>query len=158
MTDLTSPRRANPVAGKVLILMVIVLCAALAIGLAQTSAGGYLLREAGLSARPAGFTSLAFADPQSLPARLPSSVRTSFTVTNTSGDPHSYQWSISMDHAGHTTPLAAGQVSVPAGGSTTVTRTVTASCANGQARMTVRLAAPAESIDFWAACSPGGKR
>lgn len=153
MTNPTLPARDDFVIRKVLILAVIVLSAALAVGLAQTGTGTYLLRKAGLSAAPAGYTSLAFADPQSLPTRLPharSQVKTSFAVSNTSAGPRSYHWSIVLDHG---RALASGDVSVPAGGSATVTRTVTVACASGQARITVRLAAPAESIDFRAACS-----
>jgi hypothetical protein len=155
MADSALPGRESPVAGKVLGLTLIVLAVALAAGLAQTSAGTFLLRKAGLVAAPAGYTSLAFTDPQSLPTRLAqarSQVRISFTVGNASADPRSYYWTIAADRAGHATSLAAGDVRVPAHGSTAVTRTVTARCAGGQVRITARLAAPAESVDFQAAC------
>ena len=126
-------------------------------GLAQTSPGHSLLREVGLSAEPATYTALAFTNPQSLPSHLPAApaqVAVSFAVSNVSPDPHSYSWSIVLEAAGQTSRVAAGEVGVPAHGHATVTRTVTASCPGGQAVMAVRLAAPAESIDFQAACSP----
>ena len=127
------------------------------VGLAQTSPGHSLLREVGLSAEPATYTALAFTNPQSLPSHLsaaPAQVAVSFAVSNVSPDPHSYSWSIVLEAAGQTSRVAAGEVGVPAHGHATVTRTVTASCPGGQAVMAVRLAAPAESIDFRAACSP----
>ncbi len=128
-----------------------------AVGLAQTSPGHSLLREVGLYAEPATYTALAFTDPQSLPSHLPAApapVAVSFAVSNVSPDPHSYSWSIVLEAAGQTSRVAAGEVGVPAHGHATVTRTVTASCPGGQAVMAVRLVAPAESIDFQAACSP----
>ena len=127
------------------------------VGLAQTSPGHSLLREVGLYAEPATYTALAFTNPQSLPSHLPAApaqVAVSFAVSNVSPDPHSYSWSIVLEAAGQTSRVAAGEVGVPAHGHATVTRTVTASCPGGQAVMAVRLAAPAESIDFQAACSP----
>jgi hypothetical protein len=156
MADSTLPRRESFVAGKVLVLTLIVLAVALAAGLAQTSAGTFLLRKAGLAAVPASYTSLAFTAPQSLPARLAharSLVRISFAVGNASAGPRSYHWTIAADHAGHATWLAAGDVRVPAHGRTAVTRTVTVRCAQGQVRITAGLATPAESVDFQAACS-----
>jgi hypothetical protein len=127
------------------------------VGLAQTSPGHSLLREVGLYAEPATYTALAFTNPQSLPSHLsaaPAQVAVSFAISNVSPDPHSYSWSIVLEAAGQTSRVAAGEVGVPAHGHATVTRTVTASCPAGQAVMAVRLAAPAESIDFRAACSP----
>ncbi len=127
------------------------------VGLAQTSPGHSLLREVGLYAEPATYTALAFTNPQSLPSHLsaaPAQVAVSFAVSNVSPDPHSYSWSIVLEAAGQTSRVAAGEVGVPAHGHATVTRTVTALCPGGQAVMAVRLAAPAESIDFRAACSP----
>lgn len=155
MTSSPLPGPETSAVRRILVLTLLVLSAALAAGLAQTSAGTLLLRKAGLSAAPASYTSLAFTDPRSLPARLArarSQVPISFAVGNNSAGPRSYHWTIAADRAGHLTSLAAGDVRVPAGGSATVTRTVTARCAGGQARITVALAAPAESVDFQAAC------
>lgn len=163
MAHAALPPRAGLVTRKDLILVTIVAVAALAAGLAQTNAGRSLLGQAGLYARPASYTALAFIDPQSLPTHLeaaPTRVNVPFAVTNASAGPRSYHWSIALERAGRSYRLAAGEVEVPAGHRGTVAGTVTASCAAGQARMTVQVAAPAESIDFWLACSPqtGGKR
>jgi hypothetical protein len=164
MTHAALPRRPGSVTSKShIILAAIVAAAALAVGMAQTSTGHSLLRETGLYEEPASYTSLAFTDPQSLPTRLspaPSSARMSFAISNASADPRSYHWSIVLERTGHTYRLAAGEVRVPAEGRVTVARTVTAWCRTGQARMTVQVAAPAESIDFWVACSSrkGGRK
>ena len=155
MAILALLRRVDFVPVKGLILAVIA-AAALAVGLAQTSAGHSLLQAAGLYEEPASYTSLAFTHPQSLPTHLspaPTRVNLSFTVSNASADSRTYHWSMVLDRTGHTDRLAAGIVRVPAGDRATVSRTVRASCAGGQARMTVELTAPAESIDFLAACS-----
>jgi hypothetical protein len=149
------------VTGKDLVLAAMVAVAALAAGLAQTSAGHSVLRQAGLYEEPASYTSLAFADPQSLPAYLspvPTQVSVPFVVTNTSERPRSYHWSIALERAGRTEDLAAGEVQVQAEDSATVTTTVGAECAEGQARMTVQIGAPAESVDFWLACGPQGAK
>jgi len=134
-----------------------VAAAGLALALAQTSPGHALLRKAGLYEEPAGYTSLAFTDPQSLPSQLspvPTRVSVSFGISNSSADPRSYHWSVVLQRAGQEKRLAAGEVEVPAGESAVVAPVVTASCSAGQARMSVQVAAPAESIAFWLACSP----
>jgi hypothetical protein len=150
-------RRADFVPAKSLLLAVMVAAVALVAGLAQTSVGHSLLQGAGLYDQPASYTSLAFANPQSLPtqfSRSATSVHVSFTISNASTNSRTYQWSIVFDRAGRTYRLAAGTARVPAEGHVTVSRTVRASCSSGQARMTIGLAAPAESIHFLAACSP----
>lgn len=156
------PRRAYFRMGKSLIILVATAAAvALAVGLAQTSAGHSLLREAGLYGEPASYTSLAFTNPQSLPTHLssaPTRLSMSFAVSNASPDPRTYHWSIVLEGTGHAYYLTAGEVRVPAEGRATVARTVTALCTRGQARITVQVAAPAESIDFWVACSPREER
>lgn len=129
---------------------------ALAAGLAQTNVGHPLLRGAGLYEEPESYTALAFTSPQSLPTRLsshPTSVRMSFAISNASADPRSYHWSIELKRTGHAYRLATGEVEVPAGNRVSVAKIVKASCVDGQARMTVQVAAPTESIDFLMACS-----
>ncbi len=135
----------------------VVAVAGLALALAQTSPGHALLRKAGLYEEPAGYTSLAFTDPQSLPSRLspvPARVSVSFGISNSSADPRRYHWSVLLQRTGRVKRLAAGEVEVPAGESATVAPMVTASCPAGQARMDVQVGAPAEEIAFWLACSP----
>jgi hypothetical protein len=128
-------------------------------GLAQTGAGHSALRAAGLAAPPASYVALSFTDPQALPAQLHSKVSTvkvSFVIHDTPGAPVSriYRWSVLVSQAGSTLPAAAGQVRVPAGGERTIRTTVLTTCTAPRLRLAVQLASPAESIDFWAACSP----
>lgn len=159
----SGPRHAKGLAkglakrlAKGLMVAALVAAAGLALALAQTSAGHALLRSAGLYEGPAGYTSLAFTDPQSLPSQLiavPARVSVSFGISNSSADPRSYHWSVVLQRTGRSRRLAAGQVEVPAGESAVVAPTVTASCSAGQARMSVQLAAPDESVAFWMACS-----
>jgi hypothetical protein len=151
------PSRPGPRPARGLITAALVAAAGLALALAQTSPGHALLRKAGLYEEPASYTSLAFTDPQSLPAQLspvPSRVSVSFGISNSSADPHGYHWSVLLHRAGQVKHLAAGEAEVPAGESTTVAPVVTAACSAGQAQVSVQLAAPAESISFWLACSP----
>jgi hypothetical protein len=77
----------------------------------------------------------------------------SFAISNASADPRSYHWSIELKRTGHAYRLATGEVEVPAGNRVSVAKIVKASCVDGQARMTVQVAAPTESIDFLMACS-----
>jgi hypothetical protein len=154
------PQPSGPRHAKGLVKGLMVAAAGLALALAQTSAGHALLRSAGLYEGPAGYTSLAFTDPQSLPSQLfavPTRVSVSFGISNSSADPRSYHWSVALQRTGRSKRLAAGRVEVPAGGSSVVAPAVTASCSTGQARMSVQLAAPDESIAFWMACSPRTK-
>lgn len=151
------PPRANRHFAKGLIVAAMVAAVGLALGLAQTSAAHALLRKAGLYEPPASYTSLAFTDPQSLPSQLspvPTRVSVSFGISNSSADPRTYHWSVVLQRTGRVNRLAAGEAEVPAGESATVAPIVSASCSAGQARMSVQLAAPAESITFWLACSP----
>jgi hypothetical protein len=153
------PPRSRRRPGRGLITAAVVAVVGLALALAQTSAGHAMLRKAGLYEEPASYTSLAFTDPQSLPSWLspvPSRVSVSFGISNSSADPRSYRWSVVLQRTGRVNRLAGGEVEVPAGESTTVAPVVTASCSAGQARMGVQVAAPAESISFWLACSPRG--
>jgi hypothetical protein len=140
-----------------LITAAVVAAAGLALALAQTSPGHALLQKAGLYEEPAGYTSLAFTNPQALPAQLspvPGRVSVSFGISNSSADPQSYHWSVLLHRAGQVKRLAAGEVEVPAGESTTVAPMVTAACSAGQVQLSVQLAAPAESIAFWLTCTP----
>lgn len=151
-------RRATFAGGKRLIAWVSVVAAiALTAGFMQTGTGHSLLQKLGVSGAAANYTALAFTDPQSLPAHLSSKaakMKLSFDVTNSSADPHSYSWSMMLERGGHGTRLAAGEISVPGGNRLTVARTVKASCTKGRARLIIKIAAPAESIDLWMACSP----
>jgi hypothetical protein len=158
MVHATVSGRADFVRVKSLITWVAIVAAGtLVAGIAQTSVGHSLLREAGLYEGPESYTALAFTSPQSLPTRLsshPTDVRISFAISNASADPRSYRWSIELKRTGDIHRVATGKVEVPAGNRASVARIVKASCVGGQTRITVQVAAPAEAIDFLMACSP----
>lgn len=143
-----------------LLVALVVICA----GLAQTSRGHALLGDAGLYKVPASYTELAFTDSGALPDTLTSAkgvegqakgqIPVSFSVHNVSGSSRAYQWSITVT-GGKSQVKAAGTVGVPAQGKATVTKSVTVACGTGPSlRVAVRLASPAESIDFLVSC-PG---
>jgi hypothetical protein len=136
------------------LVALIVICA----GLAQTSPGHALLRDAGLYEVPAQYAELAFTDPGALPNTLTLAkgpIPVSFSVHNVSGSSQSYQWSIAVTHDGKSQVKAAGTVGVPAQGKATVAKKVTACGTGPNVQVVVRLASPAESINFWVFC-PGG--
>lgn len=163
MVHATLQRRANSANSKRLILWSsIVAVAALTAGLMQIGFGHSFLERIGLYENPASYTSLAFTNPQSLPAHLSSAstkMGISFDLTNTSAGPQSYHWSIMLERTGRDKRLSAGEINVPIGSRVTVARTVKVSCVKRRVRMMVKIADPAESIYFWMACSArkGGK-
>jgi hypothetical protein len=150
--------RANSADGRRLALWAsIVVVVALATGLAQTETGHSILQKIGVYGPTANYTSLAFANPQSLPTHVSSAstrMRMSFDLANSSADPRSYSWSIIFEQAERDSRLATGEISVSAGNRVMVARTVKVSCVKGRVRMVVKIASPAESIDFWMTCSP----
>jgi hypothetical protein len=124
-------------------------------GLAQTSPGHDLLQRAGLFEAPTSYTELAFSTPDGLPEDLISkraSIPVSFGIHNASGAAQSYQWSVVLTANGHSRVSASGGVTVPAQGQVAVDKVVKASCNGGRLQVTVRLTAPAQSIDFWVDC------
>lgn len=139
-------------------LLSLVALVVICVGLAQTSQGHALLRDAGLYEVPASYTELAFTDAGALPNTLTlakKQVPVSFSVHNVSGSSQTYQWSIAVTRDGKSQVKAAGTVGVPAQGKATVTRSVTTACGTApKVQVVVRLASPAESIDFWALCPP----
>ena len=136
----------------VLLLVVVVMLSA---GLAQTKQGHVLLQDAGLYEAPTTYTELAFTRPGNLPSQLSSSnapIGVSFTIHNVSGAARTYRWSIALVRAGQGHVKAAGVITEAAQGRSTVARTVLMTCVGGRLQVVVRLASPAESINFWATC------
>jgi hypothetical protein len=131
----------------------------LAAGIAQTRAGHSVLQAAGLYQEPAGYTSLAFLHPQSLPENLSArhvQVGVSFVIRNSGSDTRRYQWSVLLIRAGRTRRVAAGDAKVRSGHATAITRPASVSCTQGRLQIVVKLARPVETIDAWTACwSPG---
>ena len=128
----------------------------LALGVGQTDLGHAALRKAGLLEDPPSYTSLAFAQPQSLPERLHtrlSIVKVSFVIHN-SGGPGDYQWSVLLAQGGSARRVSEGNVHVAPGHGASITRFEDILCPRGPVQIVVSLARPAEQIDFSAACPP----
>lgn len=148
-------RRPGRWLGRPLGLLTLLGVIALLAGLFQTPPGYSLLRDTGLAGPAPVYTSLYFSDPGGLPASVPSghvALTVSFSVHNASTSANSYQWTIQMVHGKQRAQAAGGKLAVPAGGTKTENSPVAAFCASGELQVVVRLAAPAESIDFRAAC------
>jgi hypothetical protein len=136
------------------LVALVVICA----GAAQTSQGHALLRDAGLYKVPATYTELAFTNSDGLPdaPTAKGQVPVSFSVHNVSGSSSAYQWSIAVTREGKSQVKATGTLGVPAQSTATVTKTVTAACGTApNLQVVIRLASPAESIDFWVTCPAG---
>lgn len=149
VTEEPQPRwRKGPV-----VLVAVVL---IAIALSQTPPGRGVLRLAGLAQGSPVFTALYFTNPD----RLPTQLRTghvqfpvSFTVQNSSQAAKTYRWRIDVQDGKNTAHVAAGQLSLPGGGTAAETKAVKTVCRSGGGlRIIVSLAAPADSIDFRVVC------
>lgn len=138
-------------------LLLFAVIAVVCLSLAQTSPGHRLLAATGLYEEPAIYTELAFTTPGALPNTLPTltaSVKVSFGIHNVSNDPRTYDWSIVLVHSGVSKVNASGTVVAAAQGRVAVTRSVVPACTGGQVQIVVRLASPAQSINFRMTCPP----
>ena len=136
-------------------ILIVTALVVLGASLAQTGPGHHLLQAAGLYEAPPSYTELAFTAPGNLPAKLNSEhtpIEVSFSIHNVSGASRTYGWSIALIHSGRSHVGASGVATVAAQGRATVAQTVAMSCAGGRLQIVVRLANPAESIDYWATC------
>lgn len=137
-------------------LATLVAVVVLAAGIGQTTAGHAVLREAGLFEAPASYTSLAFRDP--LPTEQLRSERAevgvSFVIRNVGSTPGDYQWSIVLVQGSRTSLVAGGSAGLAPGRETAITRSAKIVCTQGQVRIVVSLARPAEYIDAIMACLP----
>jgi hypothetical protein len=137
--------------GLVTLAIVIVITA----DLCQTSFGHTILGRLGLYEGPTSYTSLAFLNPQSLSGQLSPEkpiADVSFVIHNTSSAARSYQWSVSLVQAKHTSRVAAGTVRIASGGEIAVSRSARISCVRGRAQIVVSLSRPAELINARTAC------
>lgn len=128
----------------------------LVVGLSQTSKGHALLQDTGLYQVPTSYTELSFTTPNSLPVSFEAertSIDVSFLIHNVSGSRRTYDWSIVLVRSGQSHLETSGAADAPEQGYVKITRTVTMACVGGQLQVVVRLANPAESIDYWATCS-----
>lgn len=137
--------------------VVLALCVAALTGLAQTSPGRAALRTIGLIRQTSSFSALYFTDPNHLQVQLPDGAVTlpvNFSVDNVTSQAQGYRWSIELVDGADTEDAASGEVTVQEGGTASVQKQVSGTCWSGQLEVVVRLAAPLESIDFFAECSP----
>ena len=121
----------------------------------QTSAGHALLRESGLVQGTAGYTSLSFLRPQSLPGKLGSShakVGAPFVIHNGTSTTRDYQWSVDLQRHGLSRRVHAGTVRLSAGHAAVISQSLRIACTRDRVRIVVRLKNPAESIDAWLTC------
>lgn len=129
----------------------------LAAGIGQTTAGHAVLREAGLFEAPASYASLAFQDPRRLTETLPSGraeASVSFVIRNMGRTAGDYQWSMVLVQGSRTSLVAGGSAGLAPGRETAITRSAKIVCTQGQVRIVVSLARPAEHIDAIMACLP----
>jgi len=128
----------------------------LAAAIGQTAVGHTILQRAGLFEERAGYTSLAFVHPQSLPEQLGSrraKVALSFVINNVDSASRDYQWSVRLVQGGDTRRLAAGSVRIAPDHTAEIARTADISCVRGKVQIVVSLARPDESIDAFISCS-----
>jgi hypothetical protein len=133
--------------------------ALLALGLAQTSGGGSVLRDAGVTSAPERYTELAFAHPARLPDQLRARralLRIPFTLHNVGDAPRRYAWSVTSSADGPA-GLAQGAVRAAPDERLRLDPRVRLSCTRGRVRVAVRLADPALTIGFWARCPALGE-
>lgn len=152
----TPSHRRSTWRGVVILIAAVILAA----GVGQTSFGHEILGKAGLFEEPTSYTSLAFLHPGSLPEQLTSNQATvgvSFTIRNTGATPHDYLWSVSLVQGQQTRHVAGGSAQIASGHGTAITRAARISCTQGQVRIVVSLAHPAEYIDAWLTCEPRQK-
>jgi hypothetical protein len=123
--------------------------------LSQTPPGRDGLRSAGVLGTPAAYTELAFTAPAELPQQLVATNVTkvpAFEIHNVTGAARRYRWSVTLNSAGGAVRSAAGQASVAAGHSATLSPSVRVECRPGPLTVTVSLATGGESIRFRADC------
>jgi hypothetical protein len=128
-------------------------------GVAQTSPGHSVLVGLGLTETPPGYTELSFTDPDGLQefvASVQAPVTVSFGIHNVSGSQQAYRWSVVALHDGTNEGSASGDLTVAAQGHAAVTTNVQVTCPSGRIQMVLRLASPAESLNFWVACPAAG--
>ena len=155
--QLPAPQAGVKQAGarRLLRLLGLVAAVVVLVGLAQTPQGRSLLRLTGLARPPASYSTLSFTDPGNLPARVPAGMvvlDVSFGVHNATPSSSTYLWTVQVVHGKTARPAAEGTVTIPQGGTATESRQVSVLCRSGTLEVVVRLAAPAESIHFRAAC------
>ena len=128
----------------------------IAAAIGQAAVGRTVLRKAGLINVPAGYTSLAFTAPGSLPEQVSSARKTlavSFVIRNAGDSTRHYHWSVRLDQGARARRVDTGEVRVGPGRAVPITRSEKFSCVPGpKIRIIINLARPSEAIGAWAAC------
>ena len=136
-------------------LVILIAGAAVVVSVFQTGAGHALLRETGLAQDSAGYTSLSFARPQSLPGKLGSrhgKVGAPFVIHNGTTATRDYRWSVFLLRDGRSRRVHAGTVRLSAGRAAVISQSLRIACTRDRVRIMVSLQRPAESIDAWLTC------
>jgi hypothetical protein len=137
-----------------MLAVLVLLCA----GVAQTSPGHSVLVGLGLTETPPSYTELAFTNAGSLQesvASLQAPVTVSFDIHNVSASARSYHWSIVAEHGATNEGSLAGNATVAGQGRASFIENVQVTCPSGRIQMILRLASPAESLNFWVSCPVG---
>ena len=109
----------------------------------------------GIAGPPTSYSALYFTNPAGLPSTMPSGragLDFSFAIHNATQSANGYRWTIQSVQGAKTLPVGHGVVTVPASGTRTERAAIKVVCPTGTLEIVVRLASPAESIDFRAAC------
>jgi hypothetical protein len=134
-----------------------VLTAVLAAGSGlQSRQGQDLLRAAGLTGKPTGYTELAFAEPRSLPRQSSSTslfAAPAFVIHNAMSNAHDYTWSLLLTASGQTREAASGRAPLAAGQAVTITPISQSQCTPGPLSVSIRLDAGSEVIRFQTTCT-----
>ena len=123
---------------------------------AQTDRGRDLLAAAGLAGEQTGYTELAFAAPQRLPAQVPATSflnPPAFTIHNVTGHRRDYGWSVLLTESGRGRTVASGRVVLADDQPVTITPVTKALCQPGHIIIRVRLEGSGETIYHRAVCS-----
>jgi hypothetical protein len=139
-------------------LLMLAILALLCVGAAQTSPGHSVLVGLGLTETQPSYTELAFTNAGSLQnsvASLQAPVTVSFDIHNVSAWARSYQWSIVAEHGSTNEGSLSGNATVAAQGRQSFVENVQVTCPSGRVQMILKLASPAESLNFWVACPAG---
>lgn len=132
-------------------------------GGAQTGRGRDVLSRLGLSVQADRYTALSFTDPNGLGEQKGDPVTARFAVANHEGEDRDYQWTVSVGDGDDRRTVTEGVSAADDGATIVVDPVVPNPCptSDGSAaptreRITVSLAAPAQSIGFWLTCAGTG--
>lgn len=141
------------------LLLVLVLCVAVALSLLQTGWGRTLWAAAGLAPQPSRYLELFFTYPGGHPTQIGATgglVQVAFVIRSHDLAVNDQGWTISVSDGRTSTRAATGQVSLQPGEQAEVTRGVVVPCTpGGQSRssVSVNLDGTSQQILFWLTCT-----